>query len=115
MAANTAAYNKLAQRADRAVTALSNLKQKAKLSDRRMLTAGEGLVGGAVGGLIDGRWGGGQTHEVLGGIPSVALLGGGCVVAGLSEAVPGGEDLLAIGTGLLSYAGGNYVRDAIKE
>lgn len=110
----SATYDKLAKKADSALTSLKNFKQKAALSERRMLTAGEALVGGALGGIIDGKWGEGSTHETWG-IPTVAALGGAAVVAGLSERVPGGEDILAIGTGMLSYAGGNYIKDAIGE
>lgn len=103
---------KLAEKADAASTRLKNFKQEIALNNRRMMTAGEAFVGGAVGGLIDGRFGGGATHEIWG-IPTAAGLGAVCTLAGISEKVPGAEDLLGIGIGLLSYGGGNFVKESV--
>lgn len=113
-AVSSAAYDKLAKKADRALTSLKNFKTTAKLNDRRVLTAGEAFAGGLIGGFIDGKFGGGTRHEIWG-IPTVGAAGAVMAILGMSEWVPGGEEMLSLGSGMLSYSGGSYLRDQVAE
>jgi len=113
-AVSSAAYDKLAKKADRALTSLKNFKTNAKVNERRVLTTGEAIAGGLLGGFIDGKFGGGTRHEVWG-IPTVGAVGALAAIVGMSEWIPGGEDILSIGAGMLSYSGGAYVRETVAE
>jgi len=111
----SAAISKLAERASRAKTRLSNYKVKAKLNERRMLSKGEVVIGGVLGGAID-AWQGepGAPAELLG-MPAVALGGAILTVIGISDLVPGAEDIASLGAGALSYSLGTYAREKIEE
>lgn len=73
------------------------------------------MVGGVVGGLLDGKLGKDGEPAEFWGIPVAAAVGTGAVLLGMSEWIPGGEDILAAGSGMLSYAAGNYTRDAVAK
>lgn len=111
----TSSVTKLAERAQSATQALRNYKQKARINERRMLSKGEVVVGGVVGGLVDGKWGeGGEPAELLG-LPGVALAGAGLTILGISDLVPAAEDIASVGAGMLSYSLGAYTRAKVEE
>jgi hypothetical protein len=85
-------------------------RAESKLQIQRYGEAGCAAVGGGLGGLIDGYFGGGETHEVMG-VPTA--LGAGAVVAlvGLLDVVPGSDYIANIGLGSVSYGLGVLVRD----
>jgi len=111
----TQAISKLAQAADSAKARLVAFKEKAKLSEARMLSTGEIIIGGLAGGLLDGKFddGTGAGPRVAG----VSAVGAGSVVLlvlGLTDAFPGVSHLGYIGAGGLSYKLGTFARDKIK-
>ncbi len=111
----TQAISRLAQAADSAKARLIAYKEKAKLNETRMLSAGEIIVGGVAGGLLDGKFddGTGSGPKVAG----VSAVGAGSVVLvvlGLTDAFPGVSHLGYLGAGALSYKLGNFARDKIK-
>jgi hypothetical protein len=108
--ANTA-ISKIVQQADRAKTQLAAIKQNARLSETRMVSSGEILLGGALGGAADAKFGGstpGSAHLL--GVPAVPVVGALFLLLGLSDAVPGSQHLGFIGAGALSYSLGDFVK-----
>ncbi|MFA5436328.1 MAG: hypothetical protein WC372_09865 [Candidatus Neomarinimicrobiota bacterium] len=85
-------------------------RAESKLQLQRYGEAACNVAGGGLGGLIDGYFGGGETHEILG-VPTA--LGAGAIVAvvGLLDVLPGSEYVANIGTGTASYGLGVLVRD----
>jgi hypothetical protein len=104
------AVTALVERARAMKTQLQNYRTKQKISTQQVLGAGVQLAGGAAGGLLDGRLGDGETHE-LWGVPTA--LGGGLLVAaaGFADLLPGSHLVANFGLGAASYGLGNLVRD----
>lgn len=74
-----------------------------------MITAAEVIGAAAVAGAIDAKYGEGEEGASVLGVPAVPVIGGGLVLLGFSEAVPGGQDLAALGTGFVA----GFVRDVV--
>jgi hypothetical protein len=111
----TQAIQKLAHAADSAKATLARFKERAKLNETRMLSAGEIVLGGAAGGLIDGKFddGTGSGPKVAG----VSAVGAGSallLVLGLTDAFPGVSHLGYIGAGGLAYKLGTLAHEKIK-
>jgi hypothetical protein len=104
------AVTALVERARAMKSQLANYRAKQKISSQQVLGAGFQLAGGAAGGLLDGRLGDGQTHEVYG-VPTA--LGAGLLVAaaGFAEIIPQSTLVVNFGLGAASYGLGNLVRD----
>ena len=104
------AVTALVERARAMKSQLANYRAKQKISSQQVLGAGMQLAGGAAGGLLDGRLGEGDTHE-LWGVPTA--LGAGLLVAaaGFAEVLPGSQLVVNFGLGAASYGLGNLVRD----
>jgi hypothetical protein len=88
---------------------LQRIRANNKATEQRMASAACQLAGGAIGGVLDGKLAGGETHTVLG-VPT-ALTGGIILAAvGVMDLVPGAEYVGSIGLGSASYGLGNLVR-----
>jgi hypothetical protein len=109
------AISKLAAAADSAKARLATFKERAKLSETRMLSAGEIVIGGVAGGLLDGKFddGSGGGPKIAG----VSAVGAGGVlflVLGLTDAFPGVSHLGYLGAGAVAYKLGGFARDKVK-
>lgn len=99
----TQAIEKLAERADRAVATLRNYRQKARLSEARVIGGLETVAGGAAAGFVDGYF---EEPKIMG-LPATPLVSFGALLLGLGEFVPGAEHLAALGNGGAAYAVGS--------
>jgi len=109
------AITKLAAAADSAKSRLMAFKEKAKISETRMLSAGEIIVGGVAGGLLDGKFDDGTgTGPKVAGVSAVAAGSVVFLVLGLTDAFPGVSHLGYLGAGALSYKLGTFARDKVK-
>lgn len=103
------AIQKIIDRGESARRALKRYREAARISERRMITAAEVIGAAAVAGAIDAKYGEGEEGASVLGVPAVPVIGGGLVLLGFSEAVPGGQDLAALGTGFVA----GFVRDVV--
>lgn len=110
----SASVMKLAKMAESGKRAVATIRRKAKERERYALSQGEIVIGGALGGVIDGTMGEGGADAELFGLPLVASVGALGVVVGFSS-IPGAEHVGFTGAGLLSYAAGNMARAAVSE
>lgn len=105
----TTAIEKLVEKARSMQGSLQRIRANNKQTEQRTIGAVCQLAGGAVGGVLDGKLAGGETHTVLG-VPT-ALTGGIVLAAlGIMDVVPGAEYIGSLGLGSASYGLGNLVR-----
>jgi hypothetical protein len=104
------AVNAVIAKAQSVQATLARYRRESKLNTQQALEGGCQLLGGAAGGFLDGRVGGGETHE-LWGVPTA--LGAGLLVglAGLSGAIPGAIYVANLGLGAAAYGLGNLVKE----
>lgn len=103
------AITKLVERARSVQGSLARMRAENKKTEQRTLGAVCQLAGGAGGGVLDGKWGAGETHELFG-LPT-ALTGGAILAAvGIMDLVPGAEYVANVGLGAASYGLGNLIR-----
>lgn len=106
------AITKLVEKARSVQGSLARLRDENKKTEQRTIGAVCQLAGGAVGGVLDGKYGGGETHEVFG-MPS-ALTGGAVLAAvGIMDLIPGAEYVANVGLGAASYGLGNLIKGRI--
>lgn len=105
------AIQALVSRAESSRRTLARWKEKSKMSEKRVISAGETIVGAVIGGAIDAKWGAPGVAADFGetGIPIVLVVGAASVVGGFFE-FPGSDHLLAAGSGMLAYAAGDFAR-----
>lgn len=103
------AITKLVEKARSVQGSLARMRAENKKVEQRTIGAVCQLAGGAVGGVLDGKYGGGEAHEVFG-MPS-ALTGGAVLAAvGIMDLVPGAEYVASLGLGAASYGLGNLIK-----
>lgn len=111
----SASIEALVKRAESARATLANYRDRARLSEARIIAGTENIVGGLAGGLLDAKLGeGGEDWQLLG-MPGVAVTSAVLALAGASDAVPGGQHLMSIGTGGLAYSLGSLARRKLSE
>lgn len=105
------AVSRLARTAQSASSALARYRMKARVQESRIYALGGAAAGAAIAGAIDGKMG---KPEILG-VPAVPAVAALMAVAGLSEWVPAGEHVAAIGTGALCGSIYSYTAARLTE
>lgn len=111
----SASIQALVQRAESARKTLAGYRDRARLSEARVISGAENILGGVAGGLVDAKLGEAGEDWQLFGLPGVAVVSAVTALAGASDAIPGGTHLMSLGTGALSYSLGTIVRRKVGE
>lgn len=106
----SASITKLARTAESSRRALANIRNKAKARANYAVSNGEVILGGCLGGVVDGALGEGGADAELFGMPANAIIGAALLAAGMSD-FKGAEHAGYTGAGVLAYMGGNYTRE----
>lgn len=107
---NITAVKQLVEKARRIQHSQQLARSRSRAKTEEIYEAGCQLVGGAIGGLVDGYLGDGADHEVWG-VPTVLTGGALLTVIGLADLVPGASYVASVGLGATAYGLGNLVRE----
>lgn len=92
----SAAVEALARKAQSATNTVARMREAARIQQERVFQVVEVTGGAAVAGFVDGYFG---RPEIFG-VPATAGVGLLLAIVGLSDLVPGGVHLAAVGTGM---------------
>jgi hypothetical protein len=109
----TEAITKLVNHARSMQHSLQNIRAKHKETEKRLVGALCNVGGGVLGGVVDGKLGGGETHTILG-APTVLIGGMIVAAAGLTGLLPASEAIADTGLGAVSYGLGNLIRNKLS-
>lgn len=101
---------KLARAAESGRRAVARVRERAKAQQTKLISQGEVVGGGALGGIIDATFGEGGADAEIMGLPMVVTAGALLTLAGMSE-FKGSEHFGFAGVGLLAYGLGNFTRE----